>query len=236
MQFHCRRSRSALCGAAPACGILLSIKIRATQIKSASRTAQLAPVLFQLRRTVWTKLFWKSRMLRVISLLRAAVTSLHPPWFVRRHSRNIQLRETRHKRESKFTAPSLSLSLSHFSTFHSQSCKGKAFRAGFDSRPEGDYIPYFNSLADHNDHRNHHSRMPQIDQHVLAIDVIDIAIIGVSPVSGPWIRQGDPVSPVQNPRLPFHYRGLYAESMLASEVRAKLVVGNPPVGGSRRMI
>ncbi len=69
--------------------------------------------------------------------------------------------------------------------------------------------------------------MEQIKQEILAIDVIDVAIIRVSPIGWPNIDQRKRVSPVFKPRLTLHDHGtLRPECMASAKLRVEAIVGN----------
>src|ERR1700678_143316 len=69
--------------------------------------------------------------------------------------------------------------------------------------------------------------MEQINQYVLAIDKVDVAIIGVCPSYRPRIRERKPIPAVLKTGLTFDYdRFLYLEGMLAAKVRVEFSVGN----------
>jgi hypothetical protein len=66
--------------------------------------------------------------------------------------------------------------------------------------------------------------MPQIDQHIFPIDVINVAIVGISPILRPRIRQREPVSAILKPRLPFHHGRLHSERVLTPKMRPEFIV------------
>src|SRR5580704_4947168 len=74
-----------------------------------------------------------------------------------------------------------------------------------------------------NDHQQADSRMDGIDQVILAIDVIDIDVVVVTPACGPRLAVFKPIAAVIEAAI---VATRDAESMFPSEVSAKILVGN----------
>ena len=69
--------------------------------------------------------------------------------------------------------------------------------------------------------------MEQIKQEILAVDVIDVAIIRVSPIGRPGIDQHKRVTAILEPRLTlYHHRPLRSERMTSAKLCVEAVVGN----------
>src|SRR5271156_739404 len=94
------------------------------------------------------------------------------------------------------------------------------------SRSEGHASPPQQNLFHDYNHRNLHSRMQKVDQDILAVDVINVDIVAIGPISRPRTRQREPVSAVLKPRLPLHYRRAHLKRMLASKMRLELGIRN----------
>src|SRR5580704_13484498 len=74
-----------------------------------------------------------------------------------------------------------------------------------------------------NDHQQADSRMDGIDQVILAIDVIDIDVVVVTPACGPRLAVFKPIAAVIEAAI---VATRDAESMFPSEVSAEILVGN----------
>ena len=68
--------------------------------------------------------------------------------------------------------------------------------------------------------------MRQIDQIILAIDVVDVAVVRVSPSRRLGVYQFESVAAVLKLRSPRHNYALRAEVMSPSKMRTELVIGN----------
>src|SRR5579863_5998339 len=69
--------------------------------------------------------------------------------------------------------------------------------------------------------------MQQVEQEVFSVDVVDIALVGVSPLSRPRVRNYEPIARILKARLAFddhgpinHYR------VLAAKVRLEVLIRN----------
>src|SRR5579871_6499926 len=79
----------------------------------------------------------------------------------------------------------------------------------------------------HHHQRNPHSRMPQVKQEILAVDVVDIAIIVVVPVRWPRVYQHKRVSAIEEARPIFHRdRPTHLEGVAPAELRSEFIVRN----------
>src|ERR1700693_2759563 len=94
------------------------------------------------------------------------------------------------------------------------------------SRRKAIHLSLTNPGLVHHNQRQLHSRMSQVNQHILSINVIDVAIIGIIPVSWPWSRQHKPVTAILKTRLSFHYLGPHPERVLTAKVRSEFIIGN----------
>ncbi len=67
----------------------------------------------------------------------------------------------------------------------------------------------------------------QIEQEIIAVDIVDVAIIGIGPVFGPGIDEDEGITSVFKARLaPYDHRTLRAKMVAASELGVEAVVGN----------
>ena len=84
--------------------------------------------------------------------------------------------------------------------------------------------------------RNFNSRVRQIDQEILPIDEIDIAVVCVSPTCRPGLHELKTITAVLKARLPRDNHSLRAEMMLLSEMRMELLIRNASASSVRGMI
>src|ERR1043166_6635159 len=85
----------------------------------------------------------------------------------------------------------------------------------------------FKRLGTYHNQRKTNLRMQHVNQEVLPIDIVDVAIVGIGPAHRPRIDKLDPVAAILNPRTTLHDDRLrYAEVMLAAEARAELLLRN----------
>src|ERR1700693_4690403 len=94
------------------------------------------------------------------------------------------------------------------------------------SRRKAIHLSLTNPGLVHHNQRQLHSRMSQVNQHILSINVIHVAIIGIIPVSWPGSRQRKPVTAVLKTRLSFHHLGPHSERVLTAKVRSEFIIGN----------
>jgi len=80
---------------------------------------------------------------------------------------------------------------------------------------------------DHDKQHDANAGVKQVEKKILAIDVVNVALIGVSPTYRPCINDVESIAAVLKAGLAFHSGWLVdRERMLAPEVRSKLIVGN----------
>src|SRR5580693_9131248 len=79
--------------------------------------------------------------------------------------------------------------------------------------------------------------MQKIEEKIFSIDVVDIAIVGVSPVRRPDIDQFKTVAAILKLRTALHDHGFGVEGMAVAKMLAELVVRNArALAGGLRMI
>ncbi len=88
-------------------------------------------------------------------------------------------------------------------------------------------LRYSTGLQDY-ENRDANARVQQIEQEIFAVDVIDVAIVGVSPAYRPRVDELKAVAAVLKLRLARDDYGLGAEGVAAAEVRLEFIVGNAP--------
>lgn len=80
---------------------------------------------------------------------------------------------------------------------------------------------------EHHKERDAHARMEQIKQEIFAIDVVDVAIVGIGPVRGPRVHKDKRVAAVLESWLAVHDAWtLRPEGVASAKLSAKLVVRN----------
>src|ERR1700736_4827597 len=78
--------------------------------------------------------------------------------------------------------------------------------------------------------------MEQVEEEVVSVNVVDVDVVRIGPLSGPRVNDFEPVSGVLKARLAFNnHRTAHHESVLASETGAELLVWNVSTlaGGAR---
>ena len=70
--------------------------------------------------------------------------------------------------------------------------------------------------------------MKQVEQEIFPVDVVDIAVVSVGPIRWPCVNNGERVASVFETWLALsRSRAAHFKRVLAAELGAELVVGNP---------
>jgi hypothetical protein len=94
-------------------------------------------------------------------------------------------------------------------------------------------VSYLRVFLHHYRERDAHSRMTQVKQEVRSVDVVNVAVVAISPVARPRISNDEPISAELESRLTFHdYRLANDDRMLPAELRTEFVVRNPASRGT----
>src|ERR1700733_6494664 len=78
----------------------------------------------------------------------------------------------------------------------------------------------------HNENGDPNARVKQVEQEILSIDIIDVALIGIGPAHRPDINQLKAVAAILKLRPAFHNHGLCGEGMTVAKVSSELIVRN----------
>jgi len=77
----------------------------------------------------------------------------------------------------------------------------------------------------HYEHGDAHPGVEQVEQEILAVDVVDVAVIGIGPIGRPRIDEHEIVAAIFDRLLVVHdYRPADSEGMLAAKVRPEFIV------------
>jgi hypothetical protein len=99
-----------------------------------------------------------------------------------------------------------------------RSAAEEGYRVRAPNRPE---------KSQHYNNRDSNARMKQVEQEIFPVDVVDIAVVSVGPIRGPYVNNGERVAPVLETRLALsRSRAVQFKRVLAAELGAELVVGN----------
>ena len=79
----------------------------------------------------------------------------------------------------------------------------------------------------HNDKQSDpNARVQQVKEEILSVDVIDVAVVAVSPACGPRVHKFETVTAVLKLGLPSHDHALCPEMMALTKVSVEFVVGD----------
>src|ERR1700683_2606834 len=85
-------------------------------------------------------------------------------------------------------------------------------------RTEAAALRYHTTELQHNDDGDANSGVEQVKQEVLSIDIVDVAVIRVSPAHRPRVNQLKAVTAILELRLPLHDHALRPEMMDVADV------------------